>query len=78
MARTPRAISSGLSFERARLYRLRKNANPDGFVTGHDFSRADKASKMNGALAPAKVGSNVSLNFGSIFAACLAVPQNVE
>jgi hypothetical protein len=23
------------------------------FVTGHDFSRADKAHKINGALAPA-------------------------
>jgi len=26
-----------------------------GFVKGHDFSRADKANKINGDLAPAKV-----------------------
>jgi hypothetical protein len=26
-----------------------------GFVTGHDFSRADKANKINRALAPAEV-----------------------
>ena len=25
-----------------------------GFVTGHDFSRADKANKINRALAPAE------------------------
>jgi len=28
-----------------------------GFVKGHDFSRADKANKINWALAPAKVGA---------------------
>jgi hypothetical protein len=30
-----------------------KKLNKRGFVTGHDFSRADNASKMNRALAPA-------------------------
>jgi hypothetical protein len=28
--------------------------NPGGFVTGHDFSRADKASRMIRASAPAE------------------------
>ena len=35
------------------LHRLRKNSMQIGFVTGHDFSRADKANIMNRALAPA-------------------------
>jgi hypothetical protein len=32
---------------------LLKKPVPDGFVTGHDFSRADKANQINWALAPA-------------------------
>jgi hypothetical protein len=39
-------------FERARLYRLRKNSRQTGFVTGPDFSRADKPPGISGALAP--------------------------
>jgi alanyl-tRNA synthetase len=31
-----------------------------GFVTGHDFSRADEASKKEGALAPAEIGALVA------------------
>jgi hypothetical protein len=49
---------------------LRKNSFWSGFVTGHDFSRADKANKMNGALAPAAAHSSNSLEFGSFSAAC--------
>ena len=30
-------------FEEARLHRLRENFPSDGFVSGHDFSRADKS-----------------------------------
>jgi hypothetical protein len=30
------------------LNSLRKNSFGQGFVTGHDFSRADKANKING------------------------------
>jgi hypothetical protein len=33
-------------------YMLRKNSTLARFVTGHDFSRADKANKMKRALAP--------------------------
>jgi hypothetical protein len=36
--------------------------NSTSCVKGHDFSRADKANKMTGALAPAKASSNASLN----------------
>jgi hypothetical protein len=32
---------------------MRKNSRFMGFVTGHDFGRADKANKINRALAPA-------------------------
>jgi hypothetical protein len=32
---------------------LLKNPVPKGFVSGHDFSRADKVNQINGALAPA-------------------------
>jgi hypothetical protein len=49
---------SGNCFERARLHRLRKNSIQDGFVTGHGFSRADKANQMSRALAPAKAYSS--------------------
>ena len=38
---------------RARLHSLVKNSFYAGFVSGHDFSRAEKANKMNRALAPA-------------------------
>jgi hypothetical protein len=38
----------GLGFEWARLHRLQKNSIQGGFVTGHGFSRADKANKMKG------------------------------
>jgi hypothetical protein len=31
---------------------LLKNPQMERFVTGHDFSRADKANQINGALAP--------------------------
>jgi hypothetical protein len=48
----------GLCFERARLYRLRKSSIQGGFVTGHGFSRADKANQMSRALAPAKAHSS--------------------
>jgi hypothetical protein len=51
------------------LRRLRKNSIWPGFVTGHGFSRADKANKMNRALAPAKARSNASLNFGGFSSA---------
>jgi hypothetical protein len=64
----------GICFERARLYRLRKNSIQDGFVKGHGFSRADKANQMSWALAPAKAHSCSSLAFGPFSAACLAVP----
>jgi hypothetical protein len=59
-----------LSFEGARLYRLRKKAVSLGFVTGHDFSRADKANNMNRALAQAKAHSCDSLESGLFSAAC--------
>jgi hypothetical protein len=48
----------GLCFERARLHRLRKNSIQGGFVTGHGFSRADKANQISRALAPAKAYSS--------------------
>jgi hypothetical protein len=60
--------------ERARLHRLRKNSIQDGFVTGHGFSRADKANQMSWALAPAKADSCSSFGLGSFSAACSAVP----
>jgi len=34
------------------LHRLRKNSVLASVLKGHGFSRADKANKMNGALAP--------------------------
>jgi hypothetical protein len=38
------------------MNRLRKNGGKDGFVTGHDFSRADKLLiLMTWALAPASL-----------------------
>jgi hypothetical protein len=38
------------------MNRLRKNGGKDGFVTGHDFSRADKLFiLMTWALAPASL-----------------------
>jgi hypothetical protein len=57
------------------LHRLLKNSIQDGFVTGHGFSRADKANQMSWALAPAKAHSCSSPGFRSFSAACLAVPQ---
>ena len=41
-----------------------------GLVTGHDFSRADKANKMNGALAPADALSAKSLEIEPFSVAC--------
>ena len=46
--------------DRAPLYRLQKNSTPEGLVSGHDFSSADKANRMKRALAPA--GSLLVLN----------------
>jgi hypothetical protein len=34
--------------DKARRLSLQKNANLGRFVTGHDFSRADKANHING------------------------------
>jgi hypothetical protein len=72
-AQGPRSFAFGFEiliwsgFERARPYRLRKNSTSFGFVTGHDFSRADKANKMNRALAPAKAYSLQKLEAGPFF-----------
>jgi cytochrome c oxidase cbb3-type subunit 2 len=41
-----------------------ENTDTSGFVTGHDFSRADKANKMDRALAPAKTSPGNSHSFG--------------
>jgi hypothetical protein len=48
---------------------LRKREKPDlsGFVTGNDFSRADKANKINWALAPAQGNFATSLDCLPIF-----------
>jgi hypothetical protein len=51
-------LDSGWLCNRAWLYRLRKNSIQGGFVTGHGFSRADKANQMSRALAPAKAHSS--------------------
>jgi hypothetical protein len=47
-------LDSGWPCNRAWLYRLRKNSIQDGFVTGHGFSRADKANQMSWALQAAE------------------------
>ena len=44
-----------------------------GFVKGHDFSRADKANKINRALAPAKVGAQEIAPEETAPAACLGL-----
>jgi hypothetical protein len=45
--------SSGLRrFEKAQLQSLLKSSPNPSFVTGPDFSRAEKRSKIDGALAP--------------------------
>jgi hypothetical protein len=51
-----------------------------GFVTGHDFSRADKANEINRALAPAEVPWAKFLEIKLFSAASLArkVPQNPQ
>jgi hypothetical protein len=38
-----------------------------GFVTGHDFSRADKANKINRALAPAEAKRANLADISSLF-----------
>src|ERR1035438_7067202 len=43
-----------------------------GFVTGHDFSRADKANEINRALAPAEAHWAKSLEIKPFSAACKA------
>jgi cytochrome c oxidase cbb3-type subunit 2 len=47
-----------------------------GFVTGHDFSRADEADKWNRALAPAKAHPRSSLEFGPLSAALAAEEES--
>jgi hypothetical protein len=47
-----------------------------GFVTGHDFSRADKANEINRALAPAEVPWAKFLEIKPFSAACLA-PEGI-
>jgi hypothetical protein len=43
-----------------------------GFVTGHDFSRADKANRINRALAPAQARWAKSLEAKPFSAACFS------
>jgi hypothetical protein len=46
-------LFKGARSVRARLYSLRKNFSGEQEVSGHDFSRANKVTKMSRALAPA-------------------------
>ncbi len=49
---------------RARLHRLRKNSQGRGFVSGHEFTRADKARQMSAGFSPCRTdyGDNASFN----------------
>jgi hypothetical protein len=47
----PTAAGGALAPDAGTLLAL-STTNPEGFVTGHDFSRADQASQSAGALAP--------------------------
>jgi hypothetical protein len=48
-----------------------KKLNSAGFVTGHDFSRADKVNEINRALAPAEAHWAKSLEIKPFSAASL-------
>jgi len=52
-----RHIDGRLCFERARLYKMLKNAC---FVTGHDFSRAIKTARIDVGFSPC--GDNTTLS----------------
>ena len=49
-----------------------------GFVTGHDFSRADKANEINRALAPADARWAKLLEISPFSAACLGPGSGQE
>jgi hypothetical protein len=55
-------------------FKVAEKLNRSGFVTGHGFSRADKASRMNRALAPANLSlaefAFYSDFFRSLFSPC--------
>jgi hypothetical protein len=52
--------------------KLPSSAFCESFVSGHDFSRADKANRMNGALAPAGCVLRIQSEIPSFSAASLA------
>ena len=47
----------------------------EGFVSGHDFSRADKANKMNRALAPEACLSGLLPKDGAFFRSLLRIRE---
>jgi len=63
-------VKSG--FEKLRALQAAEKLHFWGFVTGHDFSRADKANEINRALAPAEVPWAKFLEIKPFSAACLA------
>ena len=66
---------AGSGIKSTGLYTLRINSTVECFVTGHEFTRADKANKMNWALAPAKLRFHHERPSWSFSAASLA-PAN--
>jgi len=54
-------LVSTFRIERAQLHRLRKNSFPSSFVSGHNFSRADKPSIFD---VPSGLQSARNLPFG--------------
>jgi len=49
------------------------HAIPEGFVTGHDFSRADKANRMSRASAPAKASQAISIQIQDFFSSLFSL-----
>jgi hypothetical protein len=49
------SIIRHVSFERARLYRLRRNSILDSVLKGLGFSRADKANQINLGFSPRRM-----------------------
>jgi len=66
------------AFKERGLYRLRRDPSWQGFVKGHDFSRADKANQINRALAPEENSKEHSRQISRFSAACSAAPLNFQ
>jgi outer membrane lipoprotein carrier protein len=56
----------GITFRAVSLAELMKNPCQEGFVTGHDFSRADKVNQIKGGFSPCYLSNCTTSNWSAI------------